>query len=74
MSDIYGQGYGDKHDWKRGHTNQFYMGEVQSYADKATAYTCSNCKASFSHRYDLIPDIFEAIKASGVSEECINNK
>lgn len=72
MSDIYGNGYGSKHDWVRGHTNQSYLGQVYSYKDKATMYTCKNCGQTFSHQYGVISDIFEAIKQSGVTEECIN--
>lgn len=60
MSAIYGTGYGSSHDWKRGHTNQWILGQVFSYEDGA----------GFSHQYDVIPDIFEAIKLSGVPDKC----
>ena len=65
-SQISGQGYGDKHNWQRGSTAQ--VGATPW--DKGTGYHCEDCGAGFNHAYDLIPDIFEAIKEAGVSEEC----
>ena len=66
MSNIFGQGYGDKHDWVRGETAQ--VGSLDFL--KNTQYSCRKCSAEFAHYYDNTPDIFEAIRVSGVSEEC----
>jgi hypothetical protein len=71
MSDIYGEGYGSKHDWVRGYTNQTDLGETPTSYDKATSYDCSRCNAQFTHRYDVISNIFIAMEAAGVPEECI---
>lgn len=66
MSNIFGSGYGDDHDWQRGGTNQ-----VGSWGTKATHYQCANCKQQFSHYYDYTPDIFQALEnAEGVTEHC----
>ncbi len=66
MSDIHGEGYGDQHNWKRQETYQ--VGARPMF--KGAVYVCRNCPVSFVHRYDLIPDIFEAIKVSRVPEKC----
>lgn len=60
MSDVYGNGYGDQHDWRRGETSSF----------KVTVYKCRRCGAPFAHAYDDIPDIFMAMKWQGVPETC----
>lgn len=59
MSDIYGDGYGSKHNWTR----------IATTGNKCTTYLCS-CGESFTHWYDQISDIFDAMKSRGVSEEC----
>lgn len=64
MTQIHGFGYGESHNWIRGQT--FVADRPE---DKGTVYTCP-CGASFVHRYDLIPDIWKAIKESGVTEIC----
>ena len=65
MSDIYGNGFGEEHNWQRGHTNT-----TSNPRDKATYYTCKDCKQNFAHFYDLIEDIHVAISESGVSNLC----
>lgn len=65
MSSIHGKGYGDSHDWVRGYTN-----ETSSWQDKCTNYKCANCGAVFSHYYDIVGDIFEAIERSGAVDVC----
>lgn len=64
-SDISGSGYGDSHQWIRGGTNQVGA----DWMSKASYYGCP-CGATFSHAYDIIPDIFEAMRQAGVPEEC----
>lgn len=64
-SNIFGKGYGDSHQWIRGGTNQ--VGSDWMY--KATYYECP-CGARFSHPYDIIPNIFEAIRQAGVADKC----
>lgn len=63
-SAIYGNGYGDKHNWER---------QVDEYPESSTLYTCRNCPAAFRHFYNKFgqEDIFQAMKLRGVSEECI---
>jgi len=60
MSDINGTGYGSKHDWQRGYTSP----------DRLTRYKCTSCGEKFNHAYDKIPDIFDAMKSTGVPEHC----
>jgi len=60
MSDIFGDGHGAAHDWKRGHTQSW----------KVTHYKCRNCGTEFDHAYDDIPDIFEAMAFRLVPAEC----
>ena len=69
-SQIGGSGYGDSHFWIRGSTNQGGFGQDLSSFDKATHYNCETCGAGFTHRYDVVPDIFTAIENSGVPSEC----
>ena len=69
-SQIGGSGYGDSHIWIRGDTSQGGLGHTLSSSDKATHYHCEACGAGFIHRYDLISDIFVAIKNSGVEHKC----
>ncbi len=66
MSDISGKGYGDSHNWIRGGTNQV----GSNWMKKATYYVCP-CGVIFSHAYDIIPDIFEAMKQAGIPEKCL---
>lgn len=62
MSDIQGNGYGSAHDWKCGYTGP----------SKVTPYVCARCGEKFYHAYDNIPDIFTAMKNTGVKENCSN--
>ena len=36
-------------------------------------YVCKDCNESFRHYYDVVPDIFEAMRGRGVKEECATN-
>jgi len=60
MSDITGTGHGNAHDWENCGTAPY----------KVTYYSCRKCGAKFEHRYDEEPEIFEAMKKSGVGAEC----
>jgi len=64
-SHIYGEGYGSSHQWIRGGTNQV----GSDWMNKASYYGCP-CGATFSHPYDIIPDIFEAMRIEGVVDIC----
>lgn len=68
MSTIHGKGYGDKHNWKTGDTEQHWIPEYRS-----TFFSCEDCGENFRHYYHRTPDIFEQIKISGVKEECIKD-
>lgn len=70
MSDIYGQGYGDKHDWQRGQTEEVNTFFGNTGGIKSTFYSCKKCKVNFRHNYDEIPDIFQAMEYTGVPVEC----
>lgn len=60
MSDIFGDGYGSDHDWKRLYTDPA----------KITFYVCNKCGENFAHAYDEIPGIFRAMKETGVKDDC----
>ena len=64
MSDIKGEGYGSSHDWQHDITDSFR-------GDKGSRYFCSSCGACFIHMYDLIPDIFEAMRDEGLPDICV---
>ena len=70
MSDISGTGWGSDHDWERGETNQV----GSTYWLKGTHYYCRNCGIHFEHKYDLIPNIFEAMKQADIPEKCSRKK
>lgn len=74
MSDIFGDGYGSDHNWKTHYTNQSPKG----YSDKFTVYACVDCGVSFTHHYDVTPNIFVAMKKHHVPENCpskgVNNE
>ena len=69
MSDIQGQGYGDKHDWRY----------VTTTAGRCSHYVCRKCGEIFYHHYPSEPDIFTAMRTYrgdpsgrvGVLEVCI---
>ena len=71
-SEIYGSGYGDKHIWRRGDTEQVNGFFGYTGGTKSTYYQCSECGEGFRHNYDNFgeTDIFEAMKFRNVSEEC----
>lgn len=73
-SHIHGEGFGHSHVWIRGGTNQGGFGQGLTASQKATAYMCPNCGSSFSHQYDVVPNIFQAIENAGVVDVCPNNK
>lgn len=60
MSDISGNGYGSAHDWMRLYTEP----------SKVTFYVCNDCGENFAHAYDEIPNIFQAMRETGVKENC----
>jgi hypothetical protein len=66
MSDVHGAGYGAMHNWSRIHTYPWKTmgGKAWSF------YTCKDCGQRFVHYYHILKDIFQAIKDSGVTEEC----
>ena len=72
-SEINGIGYGDKHSWKRGDTEQVNSVFGYTGAQKSTYYQCSECGTGFRHYYDNYgeEDIFEAMKFRQVPEECV---
>lgn len=74
-SEILGEGHGDKHNWKRLRTYQLpeaaWRLTPDEYANlKGSEYKCRRCGVLFIHRYDVIRDIFEAMKTAKVVEEC----
>lgn len=62
MSHIQGTGYGSSHDW---------IGITPQNNSKQTFYECKNCKERFIHFYDIIPNIFEAIKENDIRDICL---
>lgn len=67
QSAIRGAGHGDQHLWRRIRTAVVRDG---NHSAKQTVYVCAKCSATFIHKYDLIPDIFEAMEQSGVPGSC----
>ncbi len=65
MSDLNGAGFGDKHDWHRGDTEQSPWPQSRS-----TLWSCRACKQVFRHYYHTISDIHAAMKQAGITEEC----
>jgi hypothetical protein len=68
MSEIRGNGYGDKHDWEDKGTEQ-----IQNMYLRSTLWQCRKCHQLFRHYYNVIPNIFSAMKERGINEECIDN-
>jgi hypothetical protein len=64
-SEIHGLGYGSSHAWKRDHTAQ-----VGSWGVKRSYYHCLICDEQFTHYYDQVPDIYDAMLREGVREVC----
>ena len=75
MSVIRGHGYGDGHDWEKpDELNPLYpfgyKGDMIRPIGGPTVYRCRKCQVVFHHWYHDIVDIFEAMKTTGVPEEC----
>lgn len=65
MSEIRGNGYGDKHDWRHHST------EPMPYPqDRSSLWVCNKCGEMFRHWYNVIPNIFQQMKDLNVKEEC----
>lgn len=64
MSHINGEGFGSTHNWHRGDASPF----------KSTQYRCLDCNYRFNHRYDEIPNIFDAMQKQGVPALCVSRK
>lgn len=60
-----GFGYGDIHAWRN-------MGSIYSFYphEKFTRYICLMCGIIFDHYYDVTPNIFSAMRASGIEDSC----
>ena len=67
MSHLWGSGWGDCHMWVRGHTVQ---GGSIPLETRQTSFHCSKCDIKFIHKYCIIPDIFEAMRKTGVPNSC----
>lgn len=65
MSDIKGQGFGEKHHWIKIETLQ-----RNNPRDRMSLYVCKNCLIDFWHRYHVTSDIFQAMKEWGIPESC----
>ena len=77
MSVIRGHGYGDSHNWEEPYElNPLYPigenGRMMRPVGGPTGYRCIECGVVFRHYYHDIVDIFDAIKASGISDKCQN--
>lgn len=75
-SAILGKGYGDKHNWQRIQTyrvvpsENLHLSTQAMLAKKGTEYKCRVCGQFFVHRYDLVGNIFKAMKEAGITETC----
>lgn len=65
MTQIRGNGYGDKHDWQH-HGNE----EANYPEDRNTLWICNKCKVAFRHYYRITWNIFEQMKNLNIPEEC----
>ena len=65
-SDVRGEGFGSDHRWKRGLT----VAAMSTRELKGTLYVCESCGFRFAHRYGMIIDIFDAMRAWPVPERC----
>ena len=70
MSHISGKGYGFSHKWERGDTEQVSGFWGDTGGRKKTNYRCKNCRTLFTHYYDEVPDIFEAMRNQGIINQC----
>jgi hypothetical protein len=64
---IVGSGHGANHSWERGFTPQ--VGSAPN-EQRYTYYQCRHCGWLFKHHYNLVPNIFLAMKQTGVPEFC----
>jgi hypothetical protein len=66
MSAIRGEGTGSTHTWAH-----VWTAQVGSNAPlKRSVYKCEKCGRTFTHWYDLVPDIFDAMNREGVEDPC----
>lgn len=65
MTDLVGEGYGDKHKWVDLGTYQHPYPR-----ERYTSFKCDKCSAFFRHFYHVTPIIYDAIKDNGISETC----
>lgn len=66
MTYITGNGYGDKHHWKRFDTIQ-----SNNRFERGTFYKCDKCEVYFRHYYHITSNIFDAMEELNIPEECI---
>lgn len=67
MSDLVGDGFGSKHEWKDLGTYQH-----PDPKERHTSFRCNKCAVFFRHFYHVTPIIYEAIKDHGIPEVCID--
>lgn len=58
-SDILGDGFGSDHQW-----------HYEGTPSNASYYKCARCFWNFAHAYHHEPNIFEAMRNSGVPDKC----
>jgi hypothetical protein len=58
-SDVIGDGWGADHLW-----------HYESTPSNASYYKCARCFWPFAHAYNHTPDIFKAMRDSGVPDKC----
>ena len=58
-SDINGEGWGSDHLW-----------HYESTPSTASYYKCARCFWPFAHSYNHTPDIFKAMRESGIPDKC----
>ena len=69
MSDINGNDQ-DRHNWKRGDSFQWGERGIHAYGLAQTPYKCEKCGKSFVHFYHQEPNIYAAMKAAGIPDQC----
>lgn len=74
MSVIVGKGYGDCHEWDKPDESQIWLsldgGRINPVGGP-TVYRCVKCGEIFHHFYHDTPDIFEAMRLSGIRGTCV---
>lgn len=58
-SEIFGKGCGSDHLW-----------HYEGTPSNSSCYKCARCFWNFAHYYNHTPDIFKAMKDSGVPDKC----